>query len=302
MKSEKIFLILSLDVVFDKINESNIVERKENLENLDYFLEVSDIIKKNLCNFCKPKITWMVSDNKKILEKWVNIKENFLENSDEVGMHCMIPHFIDLNESNQEEIERYIQNSLNLFKEYSIFPNSSRVMGCTSSNQLMSALAKSGFKVDSSAIPKRNRLQNIKFDWVSTSSLPYYPSKRDYRIPTDSTSDSLNLLEVPLTTIKTKTKHDKFQIIRYLDLCFSNDLISKNIGNVVKENSLIVTIIHPNQLLQDSPKNKIYSKDISDFKKNVLTLINTFEKLNKKVECLTLYDISKFTKNDPTKR
>ena len=296
LKSEKVFLVLSLDIVFDKINLSNSVERKENLKNLDYFLEISDIIKKNLGNFCKPKITWMVSDTKTILEKWIRIKENFLESSDEVGMHCMIPHFLNLYESNQEKIERYLENSLNLFKEYSIFPNSSRIMGCTSSNQLMSALTKSGFKVDSSAIPKRSRLQNIKFNWTSTSSLPYYPSIRDYRIAGNSDMDSLELLEVPLTTIKTKAKHDKNQIIRYLDLCFNNDVISKNIGEVVKDNSLIITIIHPNQLLQNSAKNEIYAKDILDFKKNVLTLINTIEKLNKNIECLTLYDISKMKK------
>ncbi len=78
MEDNKISLILSVDISFDKISKLNSKNNEDNLKNLNYLSEISKIIHQIFSDLCKPKISWMVSDNKDVIEKWSKIKESFL--------------------------------------------------------------------------------------------------------------------------------------------------------------------------------------------------------------------------------
>jgi len=293
MTSDKISIIFSVDIGFDNISKISEKKGKNNLKNLEYVSEISKIINQKISPFCKPKISWLISDNKLLIEKFLRVRDSVVMNYDEIGMHCMISYFNNLRFCKKHVIESYIEKSMKLFEDFSLYPSSSRIMGCASSNDLISVLANSGFKVDSSAIPKRSRTKTIEFDWLSTPPTPYFPSLLDYRIPSKKTSSSHRILEVPLSTIKTQTTYDKFPVLRYLDLCFSHKIITENIEEVVSRNKILVTIIHPNQLLPKTKKCELYSKDISEFTKNLIKMTKIFEKSNKKIECLTLSEMPK---------
>jgi len=293
MTLDKISIIFSIDIGFDDISKISENKGKNNLKSLEYVSEISKIINQKISPFCKPKISWLISDNKLLLEKFLNIRNSVVMNYDEIGMHCMISYFNNLRYCKKHVIENYIETSMNLFEDFSLNPTSSRIMGCAASNDLISVLSNSGFKVDSSAIPKRCRTKTIEFDWLSTPPTPYFPSLIDYRIPAKKTSRSHKILEVPLSTMKTQTSYDKFPVLRYFDLCFNQKIITENIEEVIMRNKILVTIIHPNQLLPKTKKCELYSKDTTEFAENLSRMTKIFEKFNKKIECLTLSEIQK---------
>ncbi len=294
MDENKLSLIFSVDVVFDNAFNLN---KKDGKENLKFLSEISKILHESLSNYCKPKISWLVSDNELLLKEFCKVKDSFVSKYDEIGMHCLIPNFINLRNCKKKVVEKYIENSINLFNNFSLKPISNRTMGCTASNDLISVLAEFGFKVDSSSIPNRKRTRQIEFDWSDTPTNPYYPSLSDYRISGKGNSDSQKILEVPLSTILTKTSYDKLPVSRYLDLCFNHKIISKYLKDVISRNHYLVTIIHPHELLQKPKKLDLYAKSILDFSDNVKTMIKIFEELNKNIECYTLSETPKLVNN-----
>src|SRR5205085_4432929 len=63
-------------------------------------------------------------------------------------------------------------------------------------NAMMKTLDDLGLAVDSTAIPGRTRSDESRaFEWGPSPNNPYYPSRRDYRVP--DSSDHLSILEVP---------------------------------------------------------------------------------------------------------
>jgi len=293
MDENKLSLIFSIDIVFD--NPFN--NKNGGKENLKFLNEISKILKENISNYCKPKISWLVSDNDLLLEEFCRVKDSFVSNYDEIGMHCLIPNSTNLRKCRKEVIENYIENSINLFNNFSIKPISNRTMGCAASNDLFSVLEDFGFKVDSSSIPNRKRIKQIEFDWSDTPTNPYYPSISDYRRPGKGFSDSQKILEVPLSTILTMTSYDKFPVSRYLDLCFNHKIILKYLKDVISRNQYLVTIIHPHELLQKPKKHELYAKSISEFSENVKRMVEIFENLNKNINCYTLSETPELVKN-----
>jgi hypothetical protein len=286
LDKDNVSLVLSVDVHYDLVSS-----KKPTLFNIDLLPDIANTIQDVLSPYCKPKITWLVSDDKQVLERFLDKKSTVSNKNDEIGMHCLISKSTRFEQAKEFEIEEYLQNSVDLFKSYKIKTQSIRVAGCASSNAFFSCLEKQGFRVDSSAVPGRKREIQVKFDWETTKEDPYFPSKSDYRITDKELSNCYNVLEIPLTTIYTQTTYDRLPLLRYLDLCFKPKTISAEMTRKIRENSLLVTIIHPMQLLQDKDKHELFANSLEDFKINLLKIVDACTNLGKNLNCLNLLDI-----------
>jgi hypothetical protein len=286
---DEILLVLSVDIFFDQVDAY--IKNGYSLRNLELLPKIADVINQTLETYCQPKICWLVSDDKRILEKFVEKKDAIVNSTDEVGLHCLISKMFDIDKATEFEIWNYVENSIKLMNDYGLNPLSTRMAGCALNNKLLFALQKNGIKVDSSALPKRKRDEVIRFDWSSTDSIPYFPSLEDYRISDIDKSKCYKVLEVPLTTISTKTSYDRKPLRRYLDLCFKPEIISREIRNVVQQNDIVVTIIHPMQLLDQENKNELFGNGLEDFRTNLSALINSCNDFKRKIKCVSMRDL-----------
>lgn len=139
------------------------------------------------------------------------------------------------------------------------------------SNATLSLLNELGFKIDSTAIPGRHRLDPDRvFDWRGSPNRPYHPSRHDYRIESDA---SLNILEVPMTTGEIQTEYDQFPLRRYLNLTFHEELFQSGVKNFLSESKdmesiTLVTIFHPGEL-NSQQANGLYAYSWPAFLKNL---------------------------------
>ena len=288
MNENEILFVLSTDVFFDYYPL-----KSNDIKNIELLPKIYDAIKDNMTNSNNPKLTWLISDEEKILKKFFETRKSFSNNYDEIGMHCLISEKLEIETTSIEKVDSFLKQSLEKFLNYDISPVSNRILGCGSSNQILKSLSNNGFKVDSSAIPNRKRSNKIKFDWIGTSFEPYHPSIDNYRISTDQVENQLNILEVPLSTITTKTSYEQFSCERYLDLCFHNKIISKGLKNIIKSRKIVVSILHPSSFIRSSNEELISDK-FGNFVHNLKSIIETCDKFNKKLRFVTLSDIEKF--------
>lgn len=294
--SNKIKLILSVDVYYDNVMGSN-----NGLRNIELLPKLSEIIEDEVSNYCVPKITWLISDENIILEQFEKNRSITVHKNDEIGLHCLISKFIDVAKTSKNDITDYLRNSIRKLNDFQIKPHSTRIMGCAGSNSLMSSLSELGFDVDSSALPKRKRDEKIAFDWSITPDEPYFPSISDYRLSDNNSENLLKILEVPLTTITTNTSYDSHPLRRYFDLCFRTDIIKDNLDKLI-QNQLIVSIIHPSELIGSELSHELFSNNIEHFRQNLKMFCDECIQLGKEIECNTLteltYDVSKRTEKE----
>ena len=85
---DEILLVLSVDVFFDQVDPN--FKKIYSLENLKLLPEIANTIDHTLNSHDKPRISWLVSNNAKILKKFVEIKDEIIINKDEIGLHCLI--------------------------------------------------------------------------------------------------------------------------------------------------------------------------------------------------------------------
>jgi len=146
-------------------------------------------------------------------------------------------------------------------------------------------------------LPKRKRIEKITFDWLNTSDKPYYPSIEDYRIQDKNPKKNLNILEVPMSMILTKTSYDRYPFRRYFDLSFKRELLIQNIDDLLKTCNLIVAIIHPMYLIESKQRNELYPHNFNDFNENLRLLCKKCDLLGKSIKCITLSEIPDNIKN-----
>jgi len=244
------------------------------------------------------KYTWFVRCDKQLeilygrgdylLHKYIGLLRERFNSDDEIAWHA---HLYDHDLSILQDEKRLladIQEFYKLFKSHSLHQDSSRIGRAYCSNHIIKALFKSGIQVDSTAMPGRKRNDEInKFDWETTPLHPYYPSKSDYRIPG---KDHFKILEVPFSMIKTMTSYDKKPINRYVNLSFKNSIIKKSLSSFITRNNLLITILHPSELILKK-EHPILSFNIDDVKKNIELILYQCDKLGKKVNFITIHKL-----------
>lgn len=285
---DNILIVFTVDVHYDE-NLGKKTANTSDLKSISLLPIIANSIDKAFSCHCRSKITWLVSDEHHVLKQFDNTK-NMLNKYDEIGIHCTISKKFQLEKINDLTVEQYFENSIKMMQQFDIFPTSSRIMGCTSNNSIMSHLPKVGITVDSSAIPSRKKKDGIPFNWIDTPTHPYFPSFLDYR-KEDVDNKNNMILEVPISTILTKASYDKKPVHRYLDFSFKNKVIDDRMMSLVQENNVIVVIIHPWLLMETSNPKELISYDMDEFVKNLNSLLQACDKTGKKVTCVTLSEL-----------
>ena len=302
MVSENIFyIVISIDVDED---DYNTITKNEEKAVRWFGAEIGiPLIIKELENYRdsynkKTKYTWFVRCDKRLeliygrgdylLHKYFDILRERFNRNDEIAWHA---HLYDhdltiLHDENRLLIDIY--KFYKLFKSYGLHQSSSRIGRAYCSNLIMKALNKLGIKVDSTAMPGRKRNDKInKFDWETTPFHPYYPSKKDYRIPG---KNHFKILEAPFSMINTMTSYDKKPIMRYVNLSFKNSIIKKSLSSFIAYNNLLITILHPSELILKK-EHPILSFNIDDVKKNIELIFHQCEKYGRKVSFITMHEL-----------
>jgi hypothetical protein len=110
-------------------------------------------------------------------------------------------------------------------------------------NDTMATLAELGVPVDSSAIPRpRYPWEESEKDWETTGAAPYFPSRRDYRVPGP---DRVPVMEVPISVTTVPAPYDSGPVLRYLNPAYHTGIFRSALETWLEGHSHLVTITHP---------------------------------------------------------
>lgn len=277
MKDFRIYLTFDIDQDFNPKSNDYYNRSKGNFSSFgDGFSMLID----KLCNFpfsvflrsdfqiktIYGSYDYLLANNPKLIDKIIRL-------NGEINWHI---HLYQQNGSNWRQInetdemcERFITDFESVKKISEINSKIVRIGECVMNNKLMSCIDNQGILIDSTALPGRIRKDNEKsFDWSLTTNNFYHPSKKDYRLKSD---DNYNLLEVPMSTIITKTDYDKEPLKRYFNLAFKTNILFQNFESYVMNNDHLVVITHPFEVISKGHHGLI-SYDINTFENNISLL------------------------------
>ena len=235
MKNLKTHACLTIDL--DSINQNSIFDT----ENLNFNYE------KELKLFCAnvSHCTLFPRIDQQVSEKYSNdfvyqISLNSHETS-EIGWH---PHVYNKANNKLKQItsEKEIIQSLKELYNYPLINKMKvfRMGSCQGGNQIYEWL-NSKFEISSSSMPGCCRKDDLRhYDWSQTTNFPYYPSVENYMI-----EDRVNykILEIPLTTILTKTFYDVKPKRRVINLSYRKELFEYYLKLSISELKKLPVII-----------------------------------------------------------
>ena len=162
------------------------------------------------------------------------------------------------------------------------------------SNAVMKCLAELGLKIDSTAIPHRFRRDKLKMiDWRGTPQTPYYPAPTNYRIFDEKRS--IGILEVPMTTVRTRVSYDSKPRWRYVNLSYYNHVLATGLREHIRKYDVLVTVVHPFEVLPEMGKtwHPLISFDEKEVEKNLRFIISECKNVGKKSKFIRLKDVKK---------
>ena len=138
-------------------------------------------------------------------------------------------------------------------------------------------------------MPGRVRTDGVRnLDWQPTPCRPYYPSRADYRVPSE-TGESVGILEVPLSMVETRTDYDRLPLRRYLDLSFRSSVIGTGLRAYVEASDYAVTIVHASSVLPlVRGGHPLLSLDVGEVRRNLDTLMDACEAAGKRWRFVTV--------------
>lgn len=239
-----------------------------------------------------PKFTWFVRADTELkdiydshiylFEKYSSFWKGRVSKGNEIGWH---PHVDNLEQ---------LKESFNALNKIGQKFSSVRIGHGFHSNSFMAELASYGFVVDSSALPGRFKNdRNMVFDWLNTPPKPYFPSMDDYRVPGN---EHLDILEVPFSMVDTKVEYDKEIVKRYLNLSYRHEIIRNSIAGLIENENLLVTILHPSELLKEKLNHPLLSFNINTVVENLRYILEEANKNKKTIEYVTISEIFKLVK------
>jgi hypothetical protein len=157
-------------------------------------------------------------------------------------------------------------------------------------NETLGLLSNLGFLVDSSAIPRpAYRWEETIKDWNGTPSLPYFPSKLDYRIPGEP---FLSILEVPMSVTHIQSPSDNEQVLRYINLAYHPDVLKEPMELWIAKHSCLITVTHPYELLRRKKNHDLLAFDPDALEQNLLAIDEFAEKKGISVSFRTLSELA----------
>lgn len=291
-----------------------------------------------------PKITWLLRSDEQMkvfyddyaypVKRFESLWKSCKRQGDEIGWH---PHLWDWNDKincwypqleNLKWVNKCLDNGYkNFIKHFS--PTSVRTGWNFQSNFVMKKLNDIGITVDLSAIPGEVSISS-KFgphppayiNWDTTKEENYYPSVNDYRRPAKKDEDSLEILEMPISSapisffwsvnvylynkifLYLKYRYGKSNFKRHMDMrptkhprFFIPGIKRKFKESRDKEHPVyLISYFHPDELL-----NKTGLFSITNFESNLKSIFEISERYRVSFRFLTAtkaaeeYNFMKFT-------
>ena len=134
-----------------------------------------------------------------------------------------------------------------------------------------STIAALGVKTDCSAMPRPNYIwDNSLRDWTTTSVIPYFPSRTDYRIAGE---ENYGVLELPIYTLPIAAPYDTTSLVlRYLNPAYHKDIFQRAVLSSKEHN--INTVSHPYEFLPSSHCHGMLAFDEKVFEQNLKYLLD----------------------------
>ena len=199
------------------------------VNNIPKIREICNSFKDN--EFDNPKITWFVRCDEQMktvfkdyaypLRNFRDLWKELRKQGDEIGWH---PHLWRWSASkkcwyqevsDKKWISHCLENGHKGFLKLSKNPTCVRTGWGFHNNFTMKKVNDLGLIVDLSALPglehqgspdERGSHFLNEYDWSTTPQKPYFPSEKDYRRPPKNNEQSLNILEIPITTAPKSTR------------------------------------------------------------------------------------------------
>ena len=310
-----IYVIITFDTDSDPL--SNLDQSNKKLLGWRS-LKKLDLIRKNLNKLekranVKIPITWFVrcdnqlkhyyGDSCWLLKKYNSFWRKEIKNGNELQWHAHL-YKIRNNKwsfnNDIKSIEIELRDNFKNIKKY-FTPKCIRIGEAYMNNKLLEIIKDIGLKADSSAIPGRKRNDKEKyFNWLGSPNMPYFPSKKDYRLKNKSIKSTF--LEIPMNTLMIKTPYDKKSIKRYVNLSFWPNLLKQNLKKYFLNHKYLVSITHPYEVLSNfgnNKNNKLISFNLNSMTKNLENFITLTNQLNYNLEFITISNlIKKIKKNE----
>jgi peptidoglycan/xylan/chitin deacetylase (PgdA/CDA1 family) len=150
-----------------------------------------------------------------------------------------------------------------------------------------------GFKVDSTAIPRRDdSATGHPRNWKNTANQPYYPAKDDIRL----SGEVRPLLEVPMNSWYFQASYDKKPKLRYMNPCIHNELWTQaldyweaQIRQNLTENYVWALILHPAEAMPHDRPDLLYAFSLDVLRKNLSQFTARITKLGDEFEATTVW-------------
>ncbi len=160
-------------------------------------------------------------------------------------------------------------------------------------NETMAAVERLGMRVDSTAIPGRKRDDHSRvFDWSVTPNAPYFPARCDYRIPGTPT---LEILEVPMTTVPLQAPYDSAPLPRYVNPAYRHmafkTMVDRYLTADVNVDTVLVTILHPDEVVPRAEEHPLYGFSLDDLRRNLAYLFESLERRGIEYRILRMKDL-----------
>jgi len=274
-----------LTIDTDGINQNNINFEINNL-CFDYSKELMNFFYLKIPTTVFVRIDEQISREFYPLHVYDIIKES-ISNIDsslvELGWH---PHFFDFENGKYKSTSNYVKivEEMIYWKEHIPIPMHSIRMGaCQFNNKIMQTICKLGFKYDSSGLSGCKRKDELRhYDWSRIDNRPYHPCEKDYQ-----SKGSLELWELPITTIPIKTIYDNIPKIRAVNPCIKKKLFQKYFKDFNGELEILVIAFHADELITGY-KDDLYDYGFENITSNLEFLNKTLDldwKLIKDFKC-----------------
>lgn len=133
-------------------------------------------------------------------------------------------------------------------------PRSVRMGDCFHDNRTMKIISELGVRVDSSAVPGRQKSDGgWRMNWIGTPERAFHPSMEDYRTPGSS---RLEVLEVPLSVSPLAAPYDSAPLLRYLNPCMRREYFLEGIQRLLLSSDYLVMVLHPDEVVPGRPQER----------------------------------------------
>lgn len=190
-------------------------------------------------------------------------------------------------------LDAQLRRSIKAMKSAGINPTSSRIGDSYHSNSIAASLDNIGISVDSSSLPGRIRKDSARLiDWSSTPRDPYHPSYEDYRSPGNPCR---NILQIPMSMVKTQTSYDKEPLDRYVELSFRPEIIRDGLRDLITNATLLVTVLHPSGILNDliQSEHQLIAFKPDAIIQNLEAIFDVASECNRVIQSVTMADAGK---------